>query len=130
MGVEGDEGESPDSYPPFRTRRHDVGPPARREVGLRERDVVERGRVDPPRCVWKVEVEFRRNEGGEDVGVYLLTVFARVVALPFDQVFEVVVAHVVVQDLLDDVLLFAVDQDRGWWGVRRRGRGWGPGVRA
>jgi hypothetical protein len=105
----GTRGESPDSYPPFRTRRHDVGPPARREVGLRERDVVERGRVDPPRRVWKVEVKFRHNEGGEDVGVYLPTVFANVVALPFDQVFEAIVAHVAVQDLLDNVLRFAVD---------------------
>ena len=80
----GPRGESPDSYPPFRTRRPDVGPPVRREVGLRECDVVERGRVDPPRRVWEVEVKFRSSEGGEDVGVYLPTVFANVVALPFD----------------------------------------------
>ena len=72
-------------------------------------------------------MEFRRNERGEDIGVYLPGVFADVVALPFDQVFEVVVAHAAVQDLLDNVLLFAVDQDRGW-GWQRLGRGWGPGV--
>ena len=123
----GARGESPDSYPPFRTRRHDVGPPVPRELGLRERDVVEGGRVDPPRCVREGEVKFLRDAGGEDVGVYLPAVFADVVALPFDQVLQAVIVHATVQDVFDDVLRLAFDQDRGWGGGTARQPGMGSG---
>jgi hypothetical protein len=47
-----------------------------------------------------------------------LVVMTLIVSLPFNQVFKVIVPHLTVQDLLNLVFLFAIDECQ-WW---RRGQ--------
>jgi hypothetical protein len=43
-------------------------------------------------------------------------VIAIIVTLPLDQILELIVPHLTVQDLLDYVLVLAIDECKWWWG--------------
>jgi hypothetical protein len=47
--------------------------------------------------------------------MYFPAVMTHIVAIPLDEVFEAVVPYMAIQDLLNLVLLIAVDNS-GWWG--------------
>jgi hypothetical protein len=64
-----------------------------------------------------------------DLGMHFPLVITLVIALPLDQVFQVVVTHSAIQYCLDLILLLTVDKSCGWgWrgslardGIRKRG---------
>jgi hypothetical protein len=60
--------------------------------------------------------------------MHLPLVITLVIALPLDQVFQVVVTHSAIQYRLDLILLLTIDESCGWWcessardGIRKHG---------
>jgi hypothetical protein len=64
-----------------------------------------------------------------DLCVYLPLVITLIIALPLDQVFQVIVTHLAIQYCLNLILLLAIDESCGWgWcrslardGIRKHG---------
>jgi hypothetical protein len=111
-------GVSPDIYPPLKISVVSTrGSPPRRGISTREGDRIEGSGIDLSRSTREITMKLGDLVGSMEMVVWLPRVMSSVVALPFDQVFQAIVAHATVQHLLDFKLLFAVHQDWiGWWG--------------
>jgi hypothetical protein len=62
-------------------------------------------------------MEFRHLRFGVEISIHLPAIMTLIVALPFNQVFEVVIPHSTIQNGFDFVLLFTIDE------CQQRGRG-------
>jgi hypothetical protein len=65
-------------------------------------------------CAGVVAMECHYLQPGVDLSMYLPAVVTHIIVLPLDEVLEVVVPHVAVKDILNLILLIAID-DHGWW---------------
>ena len=87
-------GVSPDIYPPLKISVVSTrGSPPRRSISPRERDRIESSGVDLSRSTRKVAMELSNLVGGVEIIVWLPRVVSSVVTLPFDEVFQAIIAH-------------------------------------
>jgi hypothetical protein len=64
-----------------------------------------------------VAMECSNFQPSIDLSVYLPAVMIYIVALPLDEVLESVTSHMAIKDLLNLILLVAVNNSGWWWRV-------------
>jgi hypothetical protein len=52
-----------------------------------------------------------------DLSIYLLAILTHIIALPLDEILKAVIPHMTIKDLLNLILLVAINNSGWWWRV-------------